>query len=36
MNSDANVAAHLFIRPKGNGQQNLTGVVEFFFTSPRG
>jgi len=31
MNSDANIAAHLSIRPKVNGQQNLTVFVEFFF-----
>jgi len=33
MNSDANIVAHLTIGPKVNGQQNLTGFVEFFFTS---
>jgi len=30
MNSDANIAAHLSIGPKDNGQQNLTGFLEFF------
>jgi len=33
MNSDANIAAHLFIGPNVNGQQNLSSFVEFFFTS---
>jgi len=32
MDSDANIAAHLSIGPKVNGQQN-TGFVEFFLTS---
>ena len=31
MNSAANIAAHLSIGPKVNGQQNLTGFVEFFY-----
>jgi len=30
MNSDPNIAAHLSIRPKVNGQQNLTVFVDFF------
>jgi len=30
MNRDANIAAHLSIRPEVNGQQNLTGFAEFF------
>jgi len=30
MTSDANVNAHLSIRPNVNGQQNITGFVEFF------
>jgi len=30
MNSGANIAAHLSIGFKVNGQQNLTGFVEFF------
>jgi len=30
MDSDANIAVHLFIGPKINGQQNLTCFVEFF------
>jgi len=30
MNSDDNKAANLSIGPKVNGQQNLTGFVEFF------
>jgi len=33
MNGDAKIAAHLSIGPKVNGHQNLTGFVEFFFTS---
>jgi len=33
MNIDANIAAHLSVGPNVNGQQNLTGFVEFFFTS---
>jgi len=33
MSSDANIAAHLSIGPNANGQQNLTGFVEIFFTS---
>jgi len=38
MNSDANTAylskaAYLSIGLKVNGQQNLTGLVKFFFTS---
>jgi len=33
MNSDTNIAAHLSIGPNVNGQQNLTGFVEFFFNS---
>ena len=31
MNSDGHIAAHLCIRPKVNGEQNLTGFVEFFY-----
>ena len=31
INSDANTAPHLSIGPKINGQQNLTGFVEFFY-----
>jgi len=31
INSDANIAAHLSIRPLVNGQQNLTGFVEIFY-----
>jgi len=31
MNSDANIAVRLPTGPKVNGQQNLTGFVEFFF-----
>jgi len=34
MNSDANVAAHLSIRPKVNGQLNLAGFMEFFNQYP--
>jgi len=30
MNRDANIAAHLSTDPKVNGQQNLTGFVEYF------
>jgi len=30
MDSEANMAAHLSIGPKLNGQQNLTGFVEIF------
>jgi len=30
MNSDANAAAYLSIGLKTNGQQNLTGFVDFF------
>ena len=30
MNSDANIVVHLCIGPKVNGQQNLTGFIEFF------
>jgi len=34
MNSGANVAAYLSIGPPNvSGQQNLTGFVEFFFSS---
>ena len=31
MNNVANVAEHRSSEPKVNGQQNLTGLVEFFF-----
>jgi len=31
MNSDANIAAQLSIRPKVNGQLNLAGYVEYFY-----
>jgi len=31
MDSDANIAVHLSLRPKVNGQQNLTGFAEFFY-----
>jgi len=31
MNSDANIAAHLSIKRKVNGQQSLTGFAEFFY-----
>jgi len=31
MNSDANIVAHLSTGPNVNGQQNLTGFIEFFF-----
>jgi len=31
MNSDANIAAQLSIRPKVNGQQNLTGFLKLFY-----
>jgi len=31
MNSDANIAVHLSVEPKVNGQQNLTNFVEFFY-----
>jgi len=30
MNSDANIAVHLFIGPNVNDQQNLSSFVEFF------
>jgi len=30
MNNDANIAAHLSVISKVNGQQNFTGFVEFF------
>jgi len=30
MNNDANIAAHLFIRPKVNSQLNLTGFPRAF------
>jgi len=30
MNSDANIATHLSIGPNVNGQQSLSGFVEFF------
>jgi len=37
MNSDANIAAHRSIGPSNvNGQQNLTGFVEFFLAVPGG
>jgi len=29
MNIDANIVGHLYIGPNVNGQQNLTGFVEF-------
>jgi len=31
MNSDANIAAYLSIRPKVNGQLSLTGFIDFFY-----
>jgi len=31
MDSDANIAVHLSLGPKVNGQQNLTGFAEFFY-----
>jgi len=31
MNSDADIAAHLSIASKVNGQENLTGFIEFFY-----
>jgi len=31
MGSDANIAVHLSLGPKVNGQQNLTGFIEFFY-----
>jgi len=34
MNSGANIAAHLSIGPKVNGQQNLTGFFCFFYQYP--
>ena len=30
MNSDADIAAHLSLAPKGNDQENLPGFVDFF------
>jgi len=30
MDSDANIAVHLSLGPKANGQQNLTDFAEFF------
>jgi len=33
MDSDANIAVHLSLGPKVNGQQNPTSFAEFFFTS---
>jgi len=30
MNSDANIAAYLYIGPKFDGHQNFTGFVVFF------
>jgi len=31
MNSNANIAAHMSIRPKVNGQLKLAGFIEFFY-----
>jgi len=31
MNSDTNIGAYPSIGPEVNGQQNLTGFVEFFY-----
>jgi len=31
MDSDANIAVHLSLGPKVNGQQNLTCFAEFFY-----
>jgi len=33
MNIDANIVGHLSIGPNVNGQQNLTGFVEFLAIS---
>jgi len=31
MDNDANIAVHLSLGPKVNGQQNLTDFAEFFY-----